>query len=89
MRHELESILGKELRFLAIQTRDNLGLTQREMGRRLHMSESSYSDIETGRFICSALTEALLLEMQENPKAFLNEVMKKITEWYEARMLAT
>ena len=45
MRQELEAILGGELRFLAIETREQLCLTQREMGHRLQMSESSYSDM--------------------------------------------
>ena len=82
----MESILGEEFRFLAIETRERLGITQREMGERLHMSESSYSDIETGRSFCGALTEALLLNMQEEPKVFLQKVKKKFAEWYEKEM---
>ena len=49
IRDDLKIILGEELRILAIKTRDRLNLTQREMGERLQMSESSYSDIETGK----------------------------------------
>ncbi len=86
MRHELEKILAKELRFLAIETRERLKLTQKEMGKRLHMSESAYSDIETGRSTCGALTEALLLNMQDDPAAFLQKVSKKFAEWYEKEM---
>lgn len=86
MRHELEEILGEELRFLAIMTRDRLDLTQKEMGRRLHMSESSYSDIETGRYDCGALTEALLLNLQDDPRDFLQKVAKKFEEIYEKEM---
>ena len=86
MRHELENILGEELRFLAIETRDRLNFTQKEMGRKLHMSESSYSDIETGRTSCGALTEAILLSMQDNPKAFLQRVAEKFARWYEKEM---
>lgn len=86
MRHELGIILGEELRYLAIETRDRLNLTQKEMGKRLHMSESSYSDIETGRTTCSALTETILLDMQDDPKAFLQKVTRKFSEWYEKEM---
>ena len=86
MRHELEIILGEKLRYLAIETRDRLNLTQKEMGKRLHMSESSYSDIETGRTTCGALTEALLLSMQDDPKAFLQSVAEKFAKWYEKEM---
>ena len=86
MRHDLENILGEELRFLAIETRDRLKITQREMGKRLHMSESSYSDIETGRSFCGALTEALLLDMQDDPKAFLQKVTWRFAEWCETEM---
>lgn len=79
----MEKLLGTELRFLAIRTRDRLKLTQKEMGVRLMMSESSYSDIETGRTTCGALTEALLLKMQDDPGEFLSEVAYKFAEWYE------
>ncbi len=83
MRHELSIILGEELRFLAIDTRERLALTQKEMGERLYMSESSYSDIETGRSHCGMLTAVLLLDMQNNPKAFLEKLERKIARQYE------
>lgn len=86
MRNELEKILGEELRFLAIKTRNRLHLTQKEMGKRLHMSESSYSDIETGRFMCSTLTAFLLLDMQDDPEAFIDRVIERFTKWYEKEM---
>ena len=83
MRHDLENILGKELRFLAIKTRNHLGITQKEMGMRLHMSESSYSDIETGKTKCGTLTSVLLLDMQYNPKDFLKRVEIKFSNLCE------
>ena len=81
-----ETILGEEFRFLAIKTRERLQLTQREMGDRLQMSESSYSDIERGVYHCSALTAILLLNMQNDPNCFLNTVTQKFEEWYEREM---
>ena len=86
MRHELSIILGEELRFLAIRTRARLDLTQKEMGEKLYMSESSYSDIETGRTHCGMLTAVLLLDMQEDPKEFLQNAEQKIAAWYEKEM---
>ncbi len=83
MRQELERILGEELRYLAIRTRERLGLTQHEMAERLEMRESSYSDIETGRTACGALTEALLLNMQDDPKEFLSLVMARFADIYD------
>ena len=83
MRREFETVLGEELRFLAIETRDRMGLTQREMGERLHMSESSYSDIETGKTKCGTLTSVLLLDMQYNPKDFLKRVEIKFSNLCE------
>ena len=81
MRQELEKILGEELRYLAIKTRERLGLTQKEMGEELQMGETSYSELERGETICaSALTEILLLNMQEDPCAFLNRVAKRHDE---------
>jgi len=89
MRHEKEKLLKEELRILAITTRDRLGLTQKEMGRRLAMSESCYSDIETGRAMCSTLTAVILLDMQDDPKRFLFSVEAKFNEQYEKEMKAT
>ena len=88
MRHELNNILGEELRYLAIETRERLGLTQKEMGEVLYMSESSYSDIETGRSHCGRLSAMLLLDMQENPKKFLEKINEKFAAWYEKEMQA-
>ena len=73
MRHDLSSILGKELRFPAIETRACWEITQKEMGERLYMSESSYSDID-------------LMDIQEDPKEFLQKAERKIAEWYEKEM---
>ena len=81
MRLELQRILGEELRYLAIETRDRLGLTQKEMSERLQMGDGSYSDIETGDTICaSTLTAMLLLDMQEEPCVFVNRVAKRFEE---------
>lgn len=83
MRQEFEKILGEELRYLAIETRDRLNLTQKEMGEQLQMGESSYSDLETGETVCpSALIETLLLKMQKNPSVFLD----RVTELFEEVM---
>lgn len=79
MRQEFEKILGEELRYLAIETRDRLGLTQKEMGEELQMGETSYSELERGETICaSALTAILLLRMQEDPNVFLNRVAERL-----------
>ena len=86
MRQELEKILQEELRFLAISTRNHLNLTQKEMGKRLHMSESSYSDIETGKSMCSTLTAFLLLDMQNDPSKFIKKTAIRFAEWYEKEM---
>ena len=52
MRQEFERILGEELRYLAIETRDRLGLTQKEMGEELQMGEGSYSEPKRGETLC-------------------------------------
>lgn len=86
MRHKKEGLLKEELRVLAIRTRENLHLTQNEMAKRLEMSESSYSDIETGRTMCGTLTTVLLLDMQDEPKDFLYDVRMKFERQYEKEM---
>lgn len=64
-----------------METRDNFDLTQREMGEKLHMVESSYSDLETVTTICApALTLSLLLEMQEDPRIFFERLTKRFEE---------
>ena len=79
MRQEFEKILGEELRYLAIETRDRLELIQKEMGEELQMGETSYSELERGETICaSALTETLLLNMQDDPRVFLNRLAKRL-----------
>lgn len=86
MRHEKEKILKEELRFLAIKTRDRLEITQREMSSMLEMSESSYSDIETGESMCGTLTAVLLLGMQSDPKDFIESTGSKLRDFYEKEM---
>ena len=87
IRNDLTTILGEELRFLAIQTRQRLNLTQKEMGERLHMSYSNYLDIETGQIeCCSTLTAILLLGMQDDPDIFISNVSIKFQRWYEREM---
>ena len=88
MRQQLGNIVGEELRILAIKTRTRLCFTQREMGERLQMSESSYSDIETGKYSCGMLTAVLLLGMQENPKGSLALIEAKNGARYAKEMAA-
>ena len=79
MRQDFERILGEELRYLAIETRERLKLTQREMGEELQMGETSYSELERGETICaSALTAILLLRMQADPRVFLYRVAERL-----------
>ncbi len=86
MRKELYEIFGKELRLLAIETRDELDLTQKEMGMALHMSESSYSDIETGKKCPGMVSTILLLGMQEDANTFLQRAKEKVALWYEKEL---
>ena len=87
MRIEKEMLLKDQLRLLAIRTRDRLDLTQREMAERLEMSESSYSDIETGVYMCGTLTAMLLLLMQEDPQGFLQALDEAFAKKYEGLLL--
>ena len=82
MRQQMETILKEELRKLAIMTRDELHLTQREMAESLEMSESSYSDIETGRTMCGTLTTTLLLGKLGDPTVTLKQINEKLHRKY-------
>ena len=86
MRNEMEKLLKEELRTLAIRTRERLHLTQKEMAIRLEMSESSYSDIETGLSMCGTLTTVLLLSELDDPYAYLQALKQKLAVLYEDAM---
>lgn len=86
MREEMEKILKREYREMALRTRDRLGLTQKEMSELLSMSESSYSDIESGTYMCGTLTATLLLSMQDDPGFALTEMKRKFEELYKHEM---
>lgn len=88
MRTEKETLLKNELRSLAIRTRDRLDLTQREMAERLEMNENSYSDIETGVYMCGTLTAILLLLEQEDPHTFLLALDEAFAKQYEGLLLS-
>lgn len=83
MRGKLEVILKEELRTLALKTRDRQHLTQREMAETLSMNETSYSDIETGVYMCGTLTAVLLLMKQNDPNEFLGQLKQRINKLFD------
>ena len=86
MRDKVERILKQELRFLALKTRNRLELTQKQMSELLFMNEKSYSDIETGVYMCGTLTCIILIMMQEDPNAFLQNLRPQIDKVYDEEM---
>ena len=86
MRKQQESVLKESLRVLALKTRDRLDVTQKDMAIKFSMSDTAYSDIETGVSMCSTLTAILLLIEQDDPGIFLNEMKGKFEELYEKEM---
>ncbi len=86
MRNKKEKILKEDLRILAIRTRERLGITQKKMAELLDMSESSYSDIETGESMCGTLTTVLLLGLQSEPSEFVTNIKGKFQRLYEKEM---
>ena len=83
MRDSVERVLKQELRILALKTRNDLKLTQKQMSELLLMNEKSYSDIETGRTSCGVLTAILLLSMQDKPEEFLDHLNMKFLQYCE------
>ncbi len=82
----MEELLKSELRVLAIVTRERLELTQKKMADRFKMTESSYSDIETGKYMCGTLTAILLLTELDDPYEFLQHLSAEFTKLYEREM---
>lgn len=83
MRGKMEEILKEELRTLALKTRDRQKLTQREMAETLSMNETSYSDIETGVYMCGTLTTVLLLMKQADPTQFFDQLKQRLQKLFE------
>lgn len=79
-----ENYFKEKFRILALQIRHDLGFTQRQMSERLFMSESSYSNIETGRSGCSMLTAILLLNMKSGSDMYLSSLIKNLEKEYES-----
>ncbi len=79
--------LRAEMRVLAIRTREKLHLTQRQMAELLIISESSYSDIETGHSGCCSLTLMRLLALQEKPTDFIRDINAKLEQIYTQEVL--
>ena len=44
MRQKFKNIFGEERGFLALETREHLGVTQKKMREKLNMGERSYSE---------------------------------------------
>jgi hypothetical protein len=58
------------------------------MSELLLMNEKSYSDIETGVYMCGTLTCVFLIMMQEDPNAFLQNLRSKINKLNDEEILA-
>jgi len=83
MREQYNTFLKKELKDLAVKTRKEQGITQRKMSEILEMNETSYSNIETGVYMCGTLTTVLLLMEQKDPSRYLKELELKFQELEE------
>lgn len=79
----MEELLKEELRVLAIRTRDRLGYKQKRTAEALAMSDSSYSDIETGENMCGTLTAVLLLMAQPDSNQYLRGLKEKFQDLHD------
>lgn len=77
MREEMQNILKRDLRELALRARENRGITQKKMAEVLVMSERSYADIESGASACGTLTGFLLLMCLPDADEFLYSLKYK------------
>lgn len=82
MRAEIETIFKETFRDLTIAIRDDLGFTQARMSEALLMSERSYSDIESGRSSCGAITALMLILHMDNRDELLDKLKARILEMY-------
>ena len=75
MRRTYHTILKERFHRRLWHERMRLEWTQLEMAEQLHMDERSYSDLDTGKSCCSAVTLALfLVYVCEDVSLFLEEL---------------
>jgi len=86
MRQFMEELLKEELRILALNTREQLNLTQSKMAEKLVMCDHSYSYIEIGQNMCGTLTAFLLLSTLEDPNAFITKTKEKLEKLSQEKM---
>ena len=89
MRSDMESLLKREFRSLALRTREEPGLTQSGMAHTLCMSTGSYSEIEAGVSCVGLLTGILLLSGQKDPAMFLEHLKEVLRPLYEEETAVT
>lgn len=87
LRDRMEQEPKKELRILALKTRDEKKLNQRQMGERYVMSADSYADIESGENMCGTLTEFLLLRDQKDRDRIFDEIGAKLDRIREEELV--
>lgn len=86
IREQMKAELGKTLRVIAIQARENMNMTQSQFADALVMSLRSYQKIEGGKCDCGALTAFLLIAHQSNRQMIFEEVCEKLLTIYEGDM---
>ena len=89
MRIDMEIMLKREFRTMALRTRDRHRLTQSGMADALCMSLNSYSEIEAGASGIGLLTGILLLSEQEDPVACLCRIREELEAIYKDEMAET
>ena len=85
----MEHALKKELREIAIQTRNRMNLTQEKMGDRYAMNGDSFRAIEAGEYMCSTLTAFLLLRDQEDRDRIFDEIGEKLEKIREEELIVS
>lgn len=83
LREKMNQTLKNELRLMILETRACLELTQNKMSDRYVMSESSYSSLEKGEYMCGTLTAILLISDQEDPAQALRKIAAKLKKLRE------
>lgn len=89
IRERMEQVLKAELRALALKTRAEMNLTQEKMGSRYVMSGDSFGDIESGEYMCGALTEFLLLRDQADLTSIFEEIGAKLDKIREEELVTS
>lgn len=84
MRKVYTTVFKQCFRAYLLQTRNTLGLTQRQMSEKLNISERAYANLESGQSCCNTMTFIFfLLSCTDDYSELLEDLRKDFNELHK------